>query len=344
LAFEIPRDSRFFLLTFTTPPADSLPDMVQLGEHLFAIKGASPAPLEDHWRTWLGSTETENFDETAFVIAAIKPGVGAAHDAVHRWLDDLAHSLLYGLALLGALRFYEGRAFSLMGQRMGDRVDVQSLSRPFPFYRLPLLNEQEIDEPLLRRALGLSDAIVGLFKLTPQPPITFGRPRPQDHIRVRRGFNALLKGLRAESLNERLHQFVRAMDGVFMTPASEGRKKFRHRGSLFVGGCSEKGAILESMYDLRSAEEHLNDWKSAEPDEETAKLRGTQAELLACQLYAALLENPPLLNTFVSDESTEAFWRRQDHLVRTDMARLLPAHLKVTERELREGGLLRPRW
>jgi hypothetical protein len=87
--------------------------------------------------------------------------------------------------------------------------------------------------------------------------------------------------------------------------------------------------ILESIFDLRSAEEHLNEWQTVVADGETASLRSVQAEVLACAVYLRLFEDAGLRAEFATDVSTQNFWGQRDDVT---AARRTPA-FDITEAE-----------
>jgi hypothetical protein len=85
-----------------------------------------------------------------------------------------------------------------------------------------------------------------------------GRP---DFRRLRAGLNAVITGVEEPMANERLHQFVRALDGLMMIPWGGGKGVFAQRGATFVCG-TDLPNVLEELYKLRNAQEHMNDFKT----------------------------------------------------------------------------------
>jgi hypothetical protein len=140
--------------------------------------------------------------------------------------------------------------------------------------------------------------------------------RAPQYARVRRGFRAFLAGIRERNLDERLHQFVRALDGILRLPANGGQPQFVHRCRLFTEFYGQS-AVLREMYRFRNTFEHLNDWRGAAgqapvvPDERTAALRAYQAEILARRVFQRLFSNPDILRRFETDEDIDGFWAAQ---------------------------------
>lgn len=145
-------------------------------------------------------------------------------------------------------------------------------------------------------------------------------------------------------MSARLHQFVRAIEAVLCLPKGSSTKKFVYRGSLIVGDSTAKKAILQEIYDLRSTEEHLHDWNRVIADEEVARLRSVQAEILACDRYVEVLERADLLAHFVSDATSETFWAGQNKDVRARVRARLPNVLEIERDDLLKSKRILKYW
>jgi hypothetical protein len=339
VAYTLP-DDRFFALvaldcmqagTGLTEPIPSLDGGLDL------VRGAPPIPFQEPWPDWLGSLAAESFKKSTFSIVA--------HGAEHTtpWYQHRAHALLYGLALLCVARFIDDDGFILVGHSFQGQVTVQTVAKPTPLLAMPWLSCRTLTDELLQRGYKLALAIEKLYKLGPHADPE-GTVKSQDHIRIRRGFRCLLSGLRAENMSERLHQFVRAIEAVLCLPKGSSTKKFVYRGALIVGDSTAKKAILQEIYDLRSTEEHLHDWQRVVADDELARLRSVQAEILACDLYIEVLERAGLLAHFVSDATSETFWDGQDKEVRARVRALLPDVLEIERDDLLKSKRILKFW
>ena len=94
--------------------------------------------------------------------------------------------------------------------------------------------------------------------------------------RVIRGLNTLFKGLKEETGQNRLHQFVRSLEA----------------------------------FEMRSNTEHLH--VLSDKHEDVCWKRTRQIEHLACDAYSRLLRDPALRKRFQTEAEIEAFWKLSD--------------------------------
>ena len=113
----------------------------------------------------------------------------------------------------------------------------------------------------------------------------------------------------------RLHQFVRAVEGV-VEPRPQGiNTKMVSRGRTFTGGTVPATAIVEECYELRSKEEHLLDWEDAlqhHPQNQRGPImfrRVRQSEALARHVYFRILTSQPHFQAF-ADAGIDPFWQQ----------------------------------
>jgi hypothetical protein len=112
---------------------------------------------------------------------------------------------------------------------------------------------------------------------------------------------------------ERLHLFVRALDGLMAIPRGPGQTVFATRGLTFVDAANVD-PLLTQMYVLRNTQEHLNDFRpvvAAPNDDEFRRIvsaRAYQAEQAALAVYRRIADAPAVRAHFFSDPSTDAFW------------------------------------
>jgi hypothetical protein len=134
--------------------------------------------------------------------------------------------------------------------------------------------------------------------------------RGDQYLRVRRGFNAWLAGTRAAHGDERLHQFVRAVEAIVKPTQGDIGAQFTSRALLFASN----GEVVSELYKLRSVTEHMLDYSSevtGHPSwdvEQRGWYRSFQAEILAGRVYARLLANDNVRAHFATDDTMDAFW------------------------------------
>jgi len=136
--------------------------------------------------------------------------------------------------------------------------------------------------------------------------------------RVIRGLNTLFKGLKEETGQDRLHQFVRSLEALILPDIGSTKKQFTHRCQTFACANSETQSLLQEAFDMRSDTEHMNEWDKAvqnySPDqrEDVCCQRTRQIEHLACDAYSRLLRNAGLRHHFHAEAAIAAFWKLPD--------------------------------
>lgn len=146
----------------------------------------------------------------------------------------------------------------------------------------------------------------------------YAKEQQEDYLRLRKGFDALLRGTTEGRADIKVHQFVRAVEAVIKPERGRTERQFIHRGQVFAGRSEDARNILTEIYKLRSAAEHMNPLKDqlgAYPSEDHRKiiaLRTFQAELLAGHVYQRILSEDHLRQLFVSEDSTTDFWGKPD--------------------------------
>ncbi len=126
--------------------------------------------------------------------------------------------------------------------------------------------------------------------------------------------NAFLRGLSERYPSERIHQFVRVVNGLTRV-TRRGRDRFKERCRILV-----RPENVESCYELyviRSNVEHFQEPSQDLPvlsprdDILRAYRRTHEAEALARYCMAHLLENKDLWRNF-ADDQVDAFWARPE--------------------------------
>jgi hypothetical protein len=316
--FPVEPNHKFACMALDGPGVNhALPDPFEVAPGVSVLKHA-PVEIDEWWSEGLGTWTLERYKNCGlFLVATARSARPEIVDAENVGLEKRLYGLLHALLLHEAGRFYVGQ--TMTGAREGDRPpNVRQHSRIPECPQHERAELPEIDAGLLTRANSTSVELLRLFGEEDNvlPPLTTGPAarRVQAHGRVRRGFNALLEGLQARYANQRLHHCERALEAVTHPPIGNSRRTFVNRCAVLVGGSPEARGILSDIYDLRSAEEHLNEWEGVlggrGNPERVALLRAYQAEVLACFAFRHLLENPALLQNFGSDATTSAFWAR----------------------------------
>jgi hypothetical protein len=262
---------------------------------------ACPIELPAHWREWLGTLQAEVITGANLLIAIEMPSqTPTILDAETQLLDRRLTAMWRGLSLQGVPTYQQAKIL-LGGVDDRGETSVRRVSTPVTAYRHQFGESLDVSSTVLASAKRFADRIDHVYGAVP------------DFRRVRAGFTALNKGIEEHTAAERLHQFVRAMDGLMKLPQGAGRREFTNRGPTFVTGTGLNG-ILEQLYLLRNTQEHLNEFRAVIPAptqrefDRITSLRAYQAEQAALASYRRLFDGGPL-NDFLTEASIDAFWR-----------------------------------
>lgn len=267
---------------------------------------AAPFELPEHWKGWLGSLQSGHFADANLTILISRPSV--TPEVLDQETKDVERELtafIFGMMVQGVPDF--ARTIWLSGANVGGDLSVRGLREMSRFLRSPGQTRPVIDDAWLMEAEKLGAEILKMFQLT-------------EHRRVRVGFNKLIDGLKRGNVTVRLHEFVRSIDGLMALEKGKSTWQFEQRARTFAS-LSNTSATCKLFYDLRSAEEHLNDWtpildpngKLKRPQLEALGLAWADAaQRLATDVYRRLLSSPTLLAEFKDDASAKAFWALDD--------------------------------
>ena len=139
------------------------------------------------------------------------------------------------------------------------------------------------------------------------------------YVRFIRCLNVLMDGFKKDIGEERIHQFVRVIEGLILPDIGRTKKQFVHRCQTFAKSTQKTVQILNEAFDLRSMSEHINDWQLAlnayrkDQRENFGLLRTRQMEKLASFAFSRILEDSSIRCHFLSDIETKLFWQLKDN-------------------------------
>lgn len=265
-----------------------------------SLESGMTVTLDEHWRNWIGQADAEAFEDGSITLLAKRASANSLRlDAESQELKRLVQSFLYGCCLVG-VPSYQPQGLLLVGGVGPDGAEVRELIRLHTFYRQRPATRVPIDGNYGTSGWTYGQGVDAIFA-------------GGDTHRVRRGFNAWLRGVWEEPQNRKLHQFVRSVDGILHLAQGRSRREFIARCTHLVRSRNAY-LVLDELYSLRSIEEHLNDWKAYWPqiagaDAQTRyAARAWQAETLATEMYRTLFQSVALRASFADDTATDAFW------------------------------------
>lgn len=277
---------------------------------------ASASPpffIDEWWRKQLGELQINHINECSLFITAVSADPSTDERFLSRRVSTSYYSLLcqgVGYSPCG----YRSKGVSLAGENTSDGMRVSSIGSLDAFYEPPKVISASVRQEHFTATVDLAKRLRTIYGEDPEAPWQSGQ---EDYLRLRKGVNSLLDGIKHPQPHIRLHQFVRAIEAVIRPKQGEGLKKFIYRCQFFAGRTPRDQKLLGELYEMRSAAEHLNPISaklSEYPEHERDNLqllRTYQAELLASFVFRKVLTQTDVLKHFKSEESITDFWQQQ---------------------------------
>jgi hypothetical protein len=274
-----------------------LQKVTKLGPAVYATT-YSPFEIDEWWQRQLGELEIAEVDKCSLFLIAFS--------------DDLSINVLdltklvnfHYLSLILQGVGYSVQGVTLSGENSAKGMRVSGMGVLEDYHRPPKM----IPAFIAAEHLNATACIVGgLYSLFPYI-------ESDNYLRLRKGLNAFIDGVKHAQYHSRLHQFVRSIDGVIKPKKGEGTNKFKYRCGFFAGRTPQHVELLEDLYELRSAAEHLNPLDDrlirfqTHEREKMKALRTYQSELLASFVYRKILSTPTLLSNFIDDAAIDLMW------------------------------------
>ena len=299
--YQFQERSKFALMTVNNVFTNLSTSAFQLCDGTWIMPGM-PVPDIGSWKKWLGSIRLERLGRANLVLFVEEPSdnPGILDDVHQRLSGDLR--LLFSMLHL-RIGIEMESADLLCGSSVNGVPEIRQMGQMPDFHqsqgymRAPITQAWLEDGLVLRTGFAETDADKTQFR------------------RVIRGLHTLLKGLREETGQDRLHQFVRSLEALTLPEKGSTKKQFAHRCQTFAGNTR---ALLLEAYEIRSDTEHLNPWDKSvqrfplDQRENVCWQRTRQIEHLACDAYSRLLRDPALRKHFRTEDTIAAFWKLLD--------------------------------
>jgi hypothetical protein len=272
----------------------SLRDPIHVATDIYAST-EPPFFIDEWWQKQLGELQVKQIHGCSMFLLAL-----TEDSAYETFLRSHLQSHYLSLLLQGV--GYSAGGIILAGQNSAQGLRVSSIGKHETYVEPYKVISHAVTAAHLAITPQLAKGLDCIFGDT------------HKFLRFRKGFNAFLDGIRQNQLHTRLHNFIRAIEAIIKPRQAEGTRKFTYRCQFFAGRKPNDVSLLNELYELRNAAEHLNpmnDKLLAYPrhDRDNIKgLRTLQAELLASFVYRKVLTSNHLLPHFVSDETIDAFW------------------------------------
>lgn len=279
--------------------AENLTADLQVDDDLF-VTDTSPTSVSDTWREWLGTLLEERVKKAGtFLIAKVPSDQPRVMEAVSKRLDHRVVNFYGGLRICGWYACYDRPVKMLGGRDKDGDAETQHVA---------------LYGPTRNTAGAPQDPIIGDW-IRAAAEVATGLDRLNEHTHHRRqkaAVRAFFSGIEERFVEERLHRFVRTIEGFIFTRAGRSRSQFASRTELFIGPSNHQ--VMQQIHDIRSAVEHLNppsevvDGASLADRYVTIFHRTMQAEAIARHCVRRFLSEPGLWGSFESDDSLARFW------------------------------------
>lgn len=302
-SFQLHDRDKFVLLLVSnvfTEPRD-LPE-IQLSGNTWVLP-KYPTALDMHWEALVGTIRFEEIKRANLVLSSVSPSRSYTLEREDESLGErMAH--LYSLLQLSGVIEHEA-ANLLTGSLDSGNAYIRQMAsittyRPTKGYTRNAVTIERLQEAaqFLATLNALRDS--------------------SGHQRFLRGLGILFDGLRQQSGQERLHQFVRALEALTLPSTGATKRNFSHRCQTFASASAEAAAILNQAFDMRSDAEHVHEWDRSlgdvapEKPEDVALWRTRQMERLACTAFSRALGDQNILRHFIDENSISSFWKFDD--------------------------------
>jgi len=297
-------------------------DWLEIAPDLIALHDP-PVDLPKHWREWLGTIEAQRVEKCRlFILACMSTSNPGVLDEENRWLEHRA-DLFYRAIALASVGFQMRYGMIMIGARGQREPDVRQAAPLRPIVNTPGLPVSFVVTPAqLKQAERLARVLWDLGEHA-------------EYRRLWRALRAFDAALHTQDLSMRLHQLIRAIEGVVPIPqggrkATRGlsqREWFAAKVSLMCGGAADQERLL-AMYDSRGATEHLalpvRDVQARDPSLSAAEAEVPFAQLvfagegLARHALIRVLSTPSLRKRFISESGMIEFWGQNDAVVQRE--------------------------
>ena len=307
--FDLKTGEKFACIAFEKLPIDdSISDPLSLGDGLWTLP-KHPFSLDQHWREWIGKIKAQKMDRcNFFFLATIGSERPEVLDGETQMLQQRLNRLLYGLLLQGIPDPIDG--FVVSGAQLSDGTHIRQYSEMRNFYNSKPKKRVKVNESICRQAKIFEESYA---RIEDSP----------DYERVKRGMKALTRAISERYIDERTHEFVRALEAVAKPEIGRSTAQFTHRCQTFALASDRTKVILEECYNIRSAVEHMNlvddvfSGCSSDEIQLRAEQRLQQIEKLATSVYFRLTNSPAHAKIFETDTSIDNFWSKRDDERRT---------------------------
>jgi hypothetical protein len=259
------------------------------------VSTTAPILFDKNWKLWLGSIRENHLTDANLFLAAEAPSTTLSildHENAKLKRDVYWHYL--GILLSARLTTFDDPLL-VTGATRDGHSDVREVGTVTGAALIPGLRPQPVTRDSLARAGEIALALR-----------EWGEAGGSWH------FNHVLQIYASARENrdplERIHQFSRCVEGLI---SGETKRHFIARTETFIGANWQKE--IGSIYDVRSAVEHLREYEILEPASRSSRedllRKAALMEHLSRHCIGHVLLTKSLWSHFSSPAALESFWK-----------------------------------
>ena len=305
MTFSLKKGEKFACIAFDNIAVDAtMPEAIDLGDGMWVLQ-TPPVAFNQTWQRWLGTIRSERLSDcNLFLVTkqlSRKPG---EYDDENTALLGNVEKLFLGILLQGVPEYADAYIFS--GAEFGGAPEVIYIDKLHRHYQTEGSMKPQVGQELCGLAKVAMDELVAV-EIDP------------EYKRLKRGTAALFRGIRERYVEDRVHEFVRALEALIKPEIGKTTNQFIHRFQTFALASQANAKILGECYEIRTVVEHMHPFEdsltSYPPAQQNAMglQRCRQIETLALGAYLRISTSPSHAPIFRTDPDIDAFWRTPDH-------------------------------
>ncbi len=259
-----------------------------------------PISLPDHWKQWLGSQRVEEVEACqaymAIKMKATQPGVLDADD---KRLRNLIGHWYWGVLLQGRFVTVDD-PFIIAGSCGPKELDVRHFEVLHGTGQAVLEHYPAITAADLENGFTLGNTLCQIADES-----------ADQKWRLRRCLSIYQEARAKTDILDRVHQFVRCIEGLIVSEQGDGKKRFKSRSELFIG--PRHHDWMGELYELRGHIEHLHENQHLEEFDRDVRLdiarKEAISEFIARTCLVRILSHRDLRQHFGNVDALRAFWQ-----------------------------------
>lgn len=261
--------------------------------------------IPTRWQDWLGRFRVDDIEgSNLFLVCKVEKPQGT-YDRSLRLVRRRVMNLYSGLLL--SSRFSAAKSpFIFSGEGTLGEAQInrwQEISRPVECYPSPY---PEIPSGSIPLAANIAQNLDEIWTET---------PLSRDFLRLARVATIYGNARCMADPLDRIHQYVRCIEGFIVPEIGKTKRYFKNRTWLFLG--EGKADLMEEIYEIRSKVEHLKEFEYLESSNLEIRPDVLEKEEFIEQAARKTLVHVicrmGLWQHFGNEESLKSFWQKSDN-------------------------------